>query len=126
LAFEPLLALLRQAGRSDSAACAVFFTRDPVPIEEPPERTFLGPYATLSQLHFDFGKGNIRRRFVKPKDGDGMGVDVFRTMIAALLVGSNDPSVAELLMPENSTGLLTPNRSAASRRQSHSQHAGTG
>lgn len=75
-----------------------------MPIEEPPERADPGPYATLSQLHFDFGKGDIRRRLVKRKDRSGMGVDVFRTTVAALLVGLDGSGVAELLLPANSTG----------------------
>jgi len=54
-----------------------------VPVEEPPERADPGPYATLSQPHFDFGKGDIRRRLVKRKNRGGMGVDVFRTRVAA-------------------------------------------
>ncbi|ASV84195.1 transposase domain protein [Ochrobactrum quorumnocens] len=75
-----------------------------MPVEEPPERADPGPYATLSQPHFDFGKGDIRRRLVKRKDRGGMGVDVFRTTVAALLVGLNGSGVAELLLPANSTG----------------------
>ena len=65
---------LRTSGRSCSAACAVFFTRDPVPAAKAPERTDTDLRPLLGQARLQLRQGDVGHLVQGRVDQIGMGL----------------------------------------------------
>src|SRR5713101_6330185 len=74
----------RISGRFCSPRGRSFFARDPVAVEEPPERANPDPYAPVRQPRPDPDKGDVRRLGHKSEDHLRMRLDLLRTAVAAL------------------------------------------
>jgi hypothetical protein len=72
------------SGRSCSAACAVFFTRDVVAAAEAPERGHAHVSAEPGEVVLQFGQGDVRNLGQGGMDQLGMGLGPVREPVAAL------------------------------------------
>jgi hypothetical protein len=70
------------SGRSCSAACAVFFARNPVPVEEPPDCRDARWHAGPGQLRLDLGQRDVRPLLNEVEDQRRMSLDACRPTIA--------------------------------------------
>ena len=104
------------SGRSCSVACAVFFTRDPASCEEPPYRAERDLGAVISQESLQLSQRDVRRRLVSVQDQPGMRLDPHRTSIATLLLWRRRPCWFASCCHRTALAALTPNRTAACRR----------
>src|SRR5512147_2703747 len=80
------------SGRSCSAACVVFFARDPPTLEEAPDRPDPEPLPPLFlQLRLEFLERDVGGLLDGPEDELRFFLDAIRPAIAALLVRSDRP-----------------------------------
>ncbi len=88
----------RTSGRSCSIAWPVFFTRDAVTIEEPPDRADPDQCAAFGELPLDLGQCDVALLLDQREDEAGMRFDPAQEPVAALLLG-NRPAVAKRQLP---------------------------
>ncbi len=74
---------VRMSGRSRSPACAVFFARDPVPVEEAPDRANARWHAGPGELRLDLRQRDVRPLLKEVEDTRRMSLDACRPAIAA-------------------------------------------
>src|SRR6476660_2919790 len=73
------------SGRSCSLACAVFFERHGVAIEEAPNHALCKPLAVPTlQMAGNLRQRDVARRGDQPEDLLGMGLDPIRALVATL------------------------------------------
>lgn len=85
----------RTSGRSCSVACAVFFARDPVPVEEPPQRADPDRRAALGEQRLQLDQRNVILRLDRAQ-GEGC---VACTAVAALQTGGRRAVLNDQLTP---------------------------
>ena len=75
----------RTSARCCSQACAVFFERHAVPVEQPPDRA-LGHRQAMPRVQVcrDLAQGDVRRLVNQRQDFLGMGLDPVRAVVTAL------------------------------------------
>jgi hypothetical protein len=95
---------LRMSGRSCSAACAVFFTRDLVPAAEAPERAHAHEGSFLGQARLQLGQGDVGHLVQGRVDQLGMGLGSTREPVAALRLGPGIPAGSAHPLPTDRAG----------------------
>lgn len=88
------------SGRSCSAACAVFFTRDPVTLEEATDRAVAKGQPLVDEFAAQFIQGGVWFLIENRQDGRGVGFDPSRPAISSkrlrnhssLFAGSSAPA----------------------------------
>jgi hypothetical protein len=79
----------RMSGRSCSVACAVFFARDPMTVEEAPDRADACRHASPRELGLDLRQRDVGLLFEEVEDQGRMGLDPRRAAITPERPGRN-------------------------------------
>src|SRR3954462_8939899 len=95
---------LRTSGRSCSAACAVFFTRDPVPAAKAPERTDTDLRPLLGQARLQLGQGDVGNLGQRRVDQIGMRLGSTREPITPLRLWPGIAASPALGLPADRAG----------------------
>lgn len=113
------------SGRSCSLACAVFFPRDVVTSEESPERTDAEAMPLFGEVGLDLHERDVVGPAHQRQDQIRLRLDTVGMAVAALRFAFALPVSRSSAHQRTALAALTPNRSAACRRDMPPETAAT-